>query len=189
MKRSGSSVALLAIVATMGALGVVVMATSNRVDHLRLRQMRRATARVAEGMAESAIAECLDAFIDVAESQVPHARMVEHLKGRNVGGLVPGPDVFKQKVTLYRAERTEKLLKEDGNGLSVGQVEVAPLYYSLIQNHGEVEVTAIAEAPASKVYRRVTQRHYIVVDFDGTCRVNALPIRSGVFRDAREGDE
>lgn len=189
MKRSGSSVALLAIVATLGALGVVVMATSNRVDHLRLRQKRRANARVAEGMAESAIAECLDAFTDLAEKQVGHTRMVEHLKGRAVGGLVRGPDVFGQPVTRYRAERTEKLLKDSGNGLSVGHVEVTPLYYSLIQNHGEVEVTATAESPPDKVYRRVTQRHYMVVDTDGTCRVNALPIRSGVFRDAREGDE
>lgn len=181
MKRAGNSVALLAIVVCVGAIGVVVMALSGRIDTMRGRHFQRGVARQAQGIAESAIAECLDDFSRLVDTHVSKSRMVDRLRGAARGGVVQGSDVLGRTV-LYRAERTEKLLETEGSELSVGQVEVAPLYYSTVQNYGEVELTAVVDSAASKVYRRVTGRYYITVDTDGLCRVNALPIRVGVFR-------
>lgn len=180
--RAGTSVALLAIVCTVAALGVVVMALSNRIDSLRARHAQRALSRVGEGLAESAIAECLDDFSATAAARIASTSMVEHLRNAALGGVVPGMRVLAQKSLHYRAERTEELMREDNSPLTLSQVEIVPLYYSLIQNHGEVELTAVAESASDHVYRRVTGRYYTVVDTDGTFRVNALPIRMGVFR-------
>lgn len=180
--RSGNSVALLAIVVCLGAVGVVVMSLSNRIDSMRARHFQRGLARQAEGIAESAISECLDDFSRLVEQRVPRKRMVDHLAGAAQGGVVQGNMVLGRKSTPYTAVRTERLLEEEGSQLTVGQVEVTPLYYSLVQNYGEVELTAVAESERSRVYRRVTGRYFITVDTDGLCRVNALPIRAGVFR-------
>lgn len=180
--RSGNSVALLSIVVCLGAIGVVVMALSSRIDTMRARHFQRGLARQAEGIAESAIAECLDDFSELVELRVPKKKMIAHLAGAAKGGVVQGYMVLGRKSTPYIAMRTERLLEEEGSQLTVGHVEVVPLYYSLVQNYGEVELIAVAESERSKVYRRVVGRYFMTVDTDGLCRVNALPIRVGVFR-------
>lgn len=182
MNRAGNSVALLAIVVCIGAIGVVVMALSGRIDTMRGRHFQRGVARQAEGIAESAIAECLDDFSEIVEQHVSRRSFIQHLATGARGGVVPGHRVINAAAASYLPVRTVELLKEERSELSVSNVEMAPLYYSLVQNYGEVELTAVAESPASRVYRRVTGRYFFTTDTDGLCRVNALPIRVGVFR-------
>jgi len=183
------------VAATMGLIGLalgmtmVVMSLATQSGTTRTVHARMALGRQASELAESAIAESLASFTDSIDSRLQGANLRERLLRSPSGGVVYGLDIVGSASWEFTPARTRALVKEYGLLADVSTVRVTPLYYSLVQNYGEVELAATASSTlrgGSPVSRTVLSRHYFVLDSNGrTSRVNPVAIQLVVDRRGR----
>lgn len=167
-------------------VAVVVMALSTQSTTARSAQASTTMGRYAAELAESAVDECLADFTDFLAQKIPGQDPRQLLLDRAQGGVVPTAALTGGAPSwAYAAERTEKMQKDGRTGIKISPVTVRPLYYSTVQNYGEVEISCFATyrlMGLRELYRRVTARHWFVLDADGrTFRIN--PVASSAIVD------
>ena len=158
-------------------VAVIVMALSSQSSSARSAQASTTLGRYAAELAESALDECLADFTSFLAEKMNGRDPLALLSANAAGGLVPAAVFLSGAPSwTYAAPRTEALNREAHSGIKVSPVTVKPLYYSIVQNFGEVEISCFTTyrlAGARELYRRVTAKHYFVLDADGqTFRVN-----------------
>lgn len=178
----------VAFVGMILGVAVVVMSISSQSSGARSAQASVTMGRYAAELAESAVDECLADFTTFVETKFtgkdPRALFLEKASG----GVVPAEAITGDAAWTFPPERTEKLIKDTRAGVKLSPVNVRPLYYSTVQNYGEVELSVFATyrlGGARELYRRVTARHYFVLDADGrTFRINPVAFSSLLDRSA-----
>lgn len=184
-RRQGIAGAIL--IALVLAAAVVAMALSQQASSTRAVFAAQTMGRLALELVESAIDECLADF--------PRAFSVglagQVFRDRILGLGIPvanGPQVVGLESWRYAPGRTFDLVEDQNLDVQITPVTVRPIYYSLAVNHGEVELSASALFTVGRraVYRQITSRHYMVVDGDGSIRVNPVGLQKIVDRSAGE---
>jgi hypothetical protein len=160
-----------------GAVGVV-MAISSQARGVRSAQAALFAGRVALELAESAVDEAVSELGPLFAAQVGKRDLLAHYRAVQIGGFVPGPEVVGAPALAYPPALTRALVRENEVAVELSDVTVVPLTYAIVQNHGQVELSCRASlktATGRVIHRRVTARHYIVLDPDGrSLRVNPL---------------
>jgi len=168
----------------LGAI-VVVMAVSSQSSSGRAVNTAVATGRYATELAESAVDECLSEFTDVVAGQFPSDNRRQDLISRAKGGTIGGPELFGIEAFEFVPYKTLSLVEQAKVGILVSPVKLKPIYYSLIHNYGELELSCATSHLVGRrqIYRRVSSRHYIILNTDGrTFRINHVASRFVVDR-------
>jgi len=199
MTRSGSVVVIgFIFLALIIAATTVIMAVSGQSATSRAVSTSAALGRYATEMSESAIDECLAQFGRFLHEQFPSSdwRKEWTVRGGEAGGVIRDAQVLGVPQLTFSPEKTWKLTKDLQIGLVVSKVIIRPLYYSTLQNYGEIELSCFTTYHASgrrELYRRVTSHHYVVLDAPISSlgrqpflRVNAVPRQSTVDRSAEQ---
>lgn len=182
----GAFVTGIAFIGMILGVAVVVMALSSQSSTARAGQASTTMGRYAAELAESAVDECLADFTDFMAAQLTGQDPRQFLLDKQQGGVVPAASLTAGAPSWsFKALRTEQLMKDGRTGIKVSEVTVKPLYYSTVQNYGEVELSCHATyrlMGVRELYRRKTARYWFVLDADGqTFRVN--PVASSEILD------
>ncbi len=185
-RRRGAVLAALSmVVLVFGAMGLV-MALSHQADQTRSVHASLAQGRLATELAESALAETLAEFGTVLSGLAGSGDHRSRLAGAAEAGRVPGPKVFDLEVFEYDPLRTRDLLEEGRGGVELSPVLLRPLYYGLMANLGEMELSctaSLALVGGRKLVRRVTAVHSFALQPDGrSFRIVPVPLRVMVDR-------
>lgn len=181
MRQRGAFVSGIVFLGLILGVAVIVMALSSQSSTARGAQASTTLGRYAAELAESAVDEALADFTSFMNEKMNGQNPRELLATKAEGGVVPAA-VFTGGAASwsYTAPRTDTLNQQGKTGIKVSPVTIRPLYYSIAQNFGEVELscyTTYRMAGVRELYRRVTAKHYFVLDADGqTFRVNPTPL-------------
>jgi len=177
-----------AFLALIGGAIFVVMAISNQSSSSRSINAAFVLGRYATELAESAVDECLAEFMELTTREFPSQNRVADLTGKAEGGVVPGANVFGKPSFSWPPQGTLSLVAQGKMGFNVSPVTIKPLYYSTVQNYGEIELSCHTSCRLSgkrELYRRVTSRHYFLLDAVGQgFRINPVASRFVVDRSA-----
>lgn len=157
------------------------MALSSQSSTARSAQASTTLGRYAAELAESAVDEALADFTSFLAEKMNGQDPRQLLSDKAEGGVVPAAALTGGAASWsYAAPRTDTLNQHGKTGIKVSPVTIRPLYYSIAQNFGEVEFSCFTTyrlGGVRELYRRVTAKHYFVLDADGqTFRVNPTPL-------------
>jgi len=168
----------MALVAMLLAAGLIAMAISVQSGATRSIYAAVALGRYAGELAESAVDEALAEFTPTMSGRLPSPDMRSHLLRQATGGKVDGRAILGSDGFAFSPARTLELIREGRIGVKVSDVGVRLLFYSTVQNYGQVDLTCHAtyrHGGGRELFRRGTSRHYFVLDADGkTFRVNPV---------------
>jgi hypothetical protein len=184
--RRGSILASFSCLGLLLALTVLVMALSNQSSTTRLVQESLGQNRYAAELAESCLDECLADFTQTMVQRTAGRDMRSALMSAAQGGRVPPGAIGGAATFSYVPRRTLALINADCKWVTLSPVVVQLLYYSTLQNYGELDISATASSKIGgrrKSFRRITSRYYFVLNTDGrTFRVNPVASQSLVDR-------
>lgn len=176
--RRGSIFAALCFLGMLFGLGSLVMALSGQSSTARNVQATMVQGRYAGELAESALDECLAEFPRLMLSRTGGKDMRAVLMGQTLSAKVSPEQLGGAATFTYDPKRTLKMLEKERLGIKVMPVVVQLLYYSTLQNYGEVDITSYASFKLSggrELFRRVTARHYFILNTDGrSFRINPV---------------
>jgi hypothetical protein len=187
--RRGSILAAFLFLGLLLGLGILVMALSGLSSTTRQVQETLAQTRYAAELAESCVDECLADFTQVMGQRTGGRDMRAQLMSSSQSGKVPPESMDGGANFSYAPRRTLKLVDSGGIPVKLSPVTVQLLYYSTLQNYGEVDISAAASCcigTGRNSDRRVTGRYFFVLNADGrTFRVN--PVASQCVVDRSSG--
>jgi hypothetical protein len=185
--RPGFVASGLLFVGLIVAATGLVLAVSTQASTTRATQATTTMGRYATELAESSIDECMVDFTQFVSDKMRHRNVRQFFLAQAKKGIVAADAITDGTSWEFVGRLTNQLAQEQQLGINLSPVTVRPLYFAIVQNFGEVELSCHASfrmGGARQLYRRVTVKHYFVLDADGhTLRIN--PVASQVSVDRR----
>jgi hypothetical protein len=186
--RRGAVASGVVCVGLLLAAAAIVMAVSGQASMTRTVQATTTVGRYAVELAESAIDECLAEFSLFIAGRMRGQDLRALFLANAKGGVVPAAAITGGKRWEFFAHLSTSLAEEQQTSITLSMVTVTPLFFSTVQNFGQVELscqTRYRLHGASELCRRVSSIHYFVLDADGrTLRINPVALQVTVDRRA-----